>query len=193
MSSEVETSRQVSIRLCHGMESLASSRKLSGLRCSLDFARNDLYETSLGSKQPMRDRLNTREFRIDDYDGALQLWQRVEGVEVAEGDDREGVAQFVARNPGLSRVAIDGSAVVGVVMCGHDGRRGHIYHLAVDPAYRRYGLGRRLVKECLQGLRSAGVVRAIILVADYNLGGAEFWKRAGWEDITGAVPMGIDV
>jgi len=135
----------------------------------------------------------TREFCIDDYDAALELWQRVEGLEVAEGDDREGVAQFVARNPGLSRVAIDGSTVVGVVMCGHDGRRGHIYHLAVDPAYRRYGLGKRLVQECLDGLRQAGVVRAIILVADYNLGGAEFWKRAGWEDLPGAVPMGIDV
>ena len=135
----------------------------------------------------------TREFCIDDYDATLQLWQRVEGREVDEGDDKEGVAQFVKRNPGLSRVAIDGSKVVGVVMCGHDGRRGHIYHLAVDPAYRRYGLGKRLVQECVGGLRQAGVVRAIILVADNNLGGAEFWRRAGWEDIHGAVAMGIDV
>jgi len=135
----------------------------------------------------------TREFCIDDYDAALELWQRVEGLEVAEGDDREGVTQFVARNPELSRVAIDGSTLVGVVMCGHDGRRGHIYHLAVDSAYRRYGLGKRLVQECLDGLRRVGIVRAIILVADNNLGGAEFWKRAGWEDISGAVAMGIDV
>jgi ribosomal protein S18 acetylase RimI-like enzyme len=135
----------------------------------------------------------TREFSLDDYDAGLQLWQRVEGLEVAEGDDREGVAQFLARNPGLSRVATDGPAIVGVVLCGHDGRRGHIYHLAVDPAYRRYGLGKRLVQECLDRLRRAGIVRAIILVADYNLGGAEFWKRAGWEDIPGAIPMGIDV
>jgi hypothetical protein len=36
-------------------------------------------------------------------------------------------------------------------------------------------------------------VRAIILVDDNNFAGAEFWKRAGWEDIPGAVPMGIDV
>ena len=141
----------------------------------------------------MSGKIVTREFSIDDYDAALQLWQRVEGLEVAEGDDKEGVAQFVSRNPGLSRVAIDGSRVVGVAMCGHDGRRGHIYHVAVDPAYRRYGLGKRLVQECLDGLRRVGIVRAIILVADYNLGGAEFWKRAGWEDIPGAVPMGIDV
>ena len=141
----------------------------------------------------MSGKILTREFCIDDYDAALELWQRVEGLEVAEGDDKEGVAQFVARNPELSRVAIDGSTVVGVAMCGHDGRRGHIYHLAIDPAYRRYGLGKRLVQECLDGLRRVGVIRAIILVADNNLRGAEFWKRAGWEDIPGAVAMGIDV
>jgi ribosomal protein S18 acetylase RimI-like enzyme len=135
----------------------------------------------------------TREFSIDDYEAVLRLWQRVEGLEVAEGDDKKGVAHFLARNPGLSRVAIDGATVVGVAMCGHDGRRGHIYHVAVDLAYRRYGLGKLLVQECLDGLRQIGVMRAIILVADYNVGGAEFWKRAGWEDIPGAVPMGIDV
>ncbi len=141
----------------------------------------------------MTDKIVTREFSIADYEAALELWQRVEGVEVAEGDDKEGVAQFVARNPGLSRVATDGPILVGVIMCGHDGRRGHIYHLAVDPAYRRYGVGKRLVHECLDQLRQAGVIRAIILVSDNNPGGAEFWKRAGWEDIPGAMAMGVDV
>lgn len=141
----------------------------------------------------MNGKIITREFSIENYDAAFQLWQRVEGLEIAEGDDRESVAQFLEQNPGLSRVALDGSTVVGVVLCGHDGRRGHIYHLAVDPVYRGCGLGKRLVEECLKRLRAAGVVRAIILVADNNFGGAEFWKRAGWEDIPGAVPMGIDV
>ena len=141
----------------------------------------------------MSDNINTREFSISDYDGALQVWQRVEGVEIAEGDDREGVAQFLARNPGLSRVAIDGAAIVGVALCGHDGRRGHIYHLAVDPAYQGRGLGKRLFDECLDGLSRAGIQRVIILVADDNLRGAEFWKRYGWEEIPGASAMGIDV
>ena len=50
----------------------------------------------------MSGKIVTRDFSIDDYDATLQLWQRVEGLEVAEGDDKEGVAQFVARNPGLS-------------------------------------------------------------------------------------------
>ncbi len=141
----------------------------------------------------MSGKIITREFLIGDYDAALELWKKVEGLEIAEGDDRESVAQFLIRNPGSSRVAFDGPTIVGVVLCGHDGRRGHIYHLAVDQAYRGCGLGKRLVDECLERLRAAGVVRAIILVEDNNFGGAEFWRRGGWEDISGAVPMGIDV
>src|SRR6266849_8658325 len=116
----------------------------------------------------MRDNIDTREFSINDYDAAVELWQRVEGLEIAEGDDRESVARFLARNPGLIRVATDGSATVGVALCGHDGRRGHIYHLAVDPAYQGRGLGKRLVDECLEGLSRAGRTRVIIFVEDDN-------------------------
>src|SRR5262252_955546 len=134
----------------------------------------------------------TRDFSVDDYDAALHLWQRVEGLEVAEGDDKEGVAQFVARNPGLSRVATDGAAVVGVVLCGHDGRRGYIYHLAVDPAYQARGVGRRLMDECLAGLRGAGLKRALILVAHDNSRGRKFWRGHGWEEVPGPIVMGID-
>src|ERR1043166_7863209 len=137
--------------------------------------------------------IDTREFSISDYDGALEVWQRVEGLEIAEGDDRKGVAQFLARNPGLSRVAIDGCAVVGAALCGHDGRRGHIYHLAVNPAYQRRGVGKRLLDECLDGLRRAGLQRVIILVAGDNNRGMRFWERRDWEKIPGAVPMGIDL
>src|SRR5246500_4769504 len=104
--------------------------------------------------------IRTREFSIGDYDNAVQLWRRVEGIEIAEGDDKESVAGFLARNPGLSRVATDRSVVVGVALCSHDGRRGHIYHLAVDPNYQGIGLGKRLVDECLAGLRRAGLQRA---------------------------------
>src|SRR2546427_6800413 len=141
----------------------------------------------------MSGKIIAREFSIDDYDAALRIWERVKGIEIAEGDDRESVAQFLGRNPGLSRVAADGSALIAVALCGHDGRRGHVYHLAVDPAYQRRGLGQRLLDECLDGLRRAGVQRAIILVANDNQRGAQFWKRCGWETIPGAIAMGIDV
>jgi ribosomal protein S18 acetylase RimI-like enzyme len=141
----------------------------------------------------MSNQIATREFLIDDYDAALRIWQRAEGIEIAEGDDREGIAQFLERNPGLSRVAVDGSTIVGVALCAHDGRRGHIYHLAVDLAYRGRGLGKRLIEECLDSLRRTGVKRVIILVADDNVRGNDFWKRRGWEEIPSAIPMGIDL
>jgi N-acetylglutamate synthase len=141
----------------------------------------------------MRGKIETREFAIEDYDAALEVWQRVEGLEIAEGDDKEGVAQFLARNPGLSRVATDRSVIIGVALCGHDGRRGHIYHLAVDPAYQGRGLGKYLLDECLEGLRRAGLKRVIIMVADNNPSGREFWKRAGYEEISGAIAMGISL
>jgi ribosomal protein S18 acetylase RimI-like enzyme len=137
--------------------------------------------------------ISTREFVIDDYEVALELWERVEGLEIAEGDDKESIAEFLKRNPGLSRVATDGTNVVGVGLCGHDGHRGHIYHLAVDPAYQKRALGKRLVDECLEGLRKAGLKRAIILVADDNPRGRSFWKRCGWEEVPGAMAMGIDI
>jgi ribosomal protein S18 acetylase RimI-like enzyme len=138
-------------------------------------------------------KIDTREFLIDDYCAVVELWKRVEGLEIAEGDDRESVAQFLARNSELSRVAMDGSTIVGAVLCGHDGRRGHIYHLAVDPKYQGIGLGQRLVDECLHGLGRAGIQRAIILVAHDNPRGREFWKHRGWEEIPGAMAMGKDV
>jgi len=141
----------------------------------------------------MSGKIEIREFSINDYDAAIELWQRVEGLEIAEGDDREGVAQFLARNPGLSRVATDGSGIVGVALCGHDGRRGHVYHLAVDPAYQGRGLGKRLLDESLAALRRTGVKRVIIMVADDNLSGRQFWKGSGYEEISGAIAMGIDL
>ena len=141
----------------------------------------------------MSGKIKIREFSINDYDAAIELWQRFEGLEIAEGDDRESIAQFLARNPGLSRVATHGSAIVGVALCGHDGRRGHIYHLAVDPACQGRGLGRRLLDESLADLRRTGVKRVIIMVADDNQRGREFWKRSGYEEISGAIAMGIDL
>jgi ribosomal protein S18 acetylase RimI-like enzyme len=141
----------------------------------------------------MSDNIKIREFSTSDYDAALELWQRVEGLEIAEGDDKEGVDNFLLRNPGLSRVATDGRAIIGVALCGNDGRRGYIYHLAVDPTYQTRGLGKRLIDECLDGLRRAGLKRALILVAHDNPRGRKFWLRNGWEEVPGPIVMGIDL
>ncbi len=140
----------------------------------------DLFDTNLFGQDERRRIQNERE---DSHPRILH--QRLY--------EREDVAQFLARNQGLSWVAVDGSAIVGAALCGNDGRRGHIYHLAVDPAYQRCGLGKRLLDACLNGLRKAGIKRVIIMVADDNQRGTRFWERVGWEKIPGAVPMGIDL
>ena len=137
----------------------------------------------------MSDGVTTREFVMADYDAAIALWTGVEGVEICEGDSREEVAEYLKRNPGLSRVAEAGGKIVGVAMCGHDGRRGWIYHLAVAAEYRGQKVGRLLLDDCVDGLRKAGLKRAIILVAGDNPAGHEFGLRNGWEEITGAIPM----
>jgi ribosomal protein S18 acetylase RimI-like enzyme len=131
----------------------------------------------------------TREFVLDDYDGAIALWDGIEGVEICEGDSREEIAEYLKRNPGLSRVAEAEGKIVGVTLCSHDGRRGWIYHLAVAQAYRRQKVGKLLIDACVDGLRKLGLKRAIILVAGDNPAGHRFWLQNGWEDIDGAIAM----
>ena len=137
--------------------------------------------------------LTTREFVLEDYDAALALWTAEEGIEVCEGDSREEIAEYLKRNPRLSRVAEVQGKIVGAVLCGHDGRRGWIYHLAVLPAYRGKGVGKLLIDDCLAGLSEVGLKRAIILVAGDNPAGRQFWLRNGWEEIDGAIPMSREI
>jgi ribosomal protein S18 acetylase RimI-like enzyme len=130
-----------------------------------------------------------RPFVSDDYDGALALWSAENGIEICEGDARDEIEEYFERNPGLSRVAEMDGRIVGAALCGHDGRRGWIYHLAVAETCRGKGVGKLLLDDCLQGLREAGLKRAIILVAGDNPTGHQFWLRNGWEDIDGAIAM----
>ena len=80
--------------------------------------------------------ITTRAFVIDDFERAVALWNAMEGVEICEGDAREEIRAYLERNPGLSRVVEDDGKIVAAALCGHDGRRGFIYHLAVAGAGR---------------------------------------------------------
>jgi len=91
-------------------------------------------------------------FTIESYDKVHTLWKQSDGVGLGDSDSRENINLFLNRNPGMSYLAESGNKLVGVVLAGHDGRRGYIHHLAVAPNHRRRGVGNLLVNHCLQDL-----------------------------------------
>lgn len=125
-----------------------------------------------------------RHFAIADYAAAYCLWERTEGVGLSEADSEQGIAQFLTRNPGLSFVASTGERIVGTILCGHDGRRGLIHHLAVHRDFRRSGLGRLLVRSGLAALKSQGIDKCHLLVFQDNSQARAFWLRVGSEERT---------
>lgn len=122
-----------------------------------------------------------RTFRIGDYKEVLRLWKQTEGVGLNESDTRQAIASFLRRNPGLSFVAVQRGKVIGAVLCGHDGRRGYLHHLAVARRYRAQGIGLKLVESCLAKLRAADIHKCNIFVYAGHAAGMSFWKHNGWK------------
>src|SRR5262249_7071962 len=117
------------------------------------------------------------EMTLADYDAAYQLWQMTEGMGLSEADSRESIAAFLERNPGLSLVAWVRGEIVGTLLCGHDGRRGYLHHLAVTPTFRGQGIGTSLVKTCLGRLAERGLRKCHVFVRADNQGGQQFWRK----------------
>jgi len=121
-----------------------------------------------------------REMTIGDYDEVAALWRACEGVGLSDADSRESIAGYLARNGGMSFVAVEDGRVVGAVLCGTDGRRGYLHHLAVAGPHRKGGLGRALAERCLAALGERGVTRCHIHVFAPNVEARNFWTKTGW-------------
>ena len=121
-----------------------------------------------------------REMTIEDYDDLIALWQQSEGLRIREADSRRGIQHYLARNPGLSFIALHQDIMIGTIMAGHDGKRGYIQHLTVSGDYRRQGVGTKLLDLCLDSLLKTGIVKSHIFVLKTNDSGALFWKKRGW-------------
>lgn len=132
------------------------------------------------------------EMQPHDFDAVLALWRQSEGVGLTPSDNREAVHSFLVRNPGLSFVAWHEGRIIGAVLCGHDGRRGYLYHLAVAPVYRKQGLARAIVDACLSRLGACGILKATIFVYGHNDIGSRFWRKVGWRDRTDLVVLQRD-
>jgi putative acetyltransferase len=124
--------------------------------------------------------LRFRAMAADDYDAVLALWRDAEGVGLSEADERDAIAAYLERNPGLSLVAFRGDALVGALLCGHDGRRGYLHHVVVARSERAQGLGRELVRRALDGLGRLGIAKANIFVYADNAEGQAFWRATDW-------------
>lgn len=117
---------------------------------------------------------------IADYEEVRTLLRTMPGVTWRAADARHALERYLVRNPGLSFVARSEAQLVGCVMCGHDGRRGYLQHLAVDPAYRSGGIGRQLVRRCLEAVTQLGIEKVHLDVLIENQEAQQFWQSLGW-------------
>jgi ribosomal protein S18 acetylase RimI-like enzyme len=123
-----------------------------------------------------------------DYDAAYELWANSEGMGLSEADSRQEIVRFLERNPGLSQVAVnEDGTMAGTALCGHDGRRGFLYHVAVSCTSRGKGVGREIVIRCKDSLRASGIAKRHLMVIKENLQGQQFWERMGWQYRDGIV------
>ena len=122
-----------------------------------------------------------RSMQIEDYVQVYALWMTIHGFSIRTIDDsREGVERFLKRNPGISVVAEMDGRVVGAILCGHDGRRGCLYHVCVHENYRMHGIGRAMVVHCMNALQQEGINKVSLIAFTKNDIGNAFWKQIGW-------------
>lgn len=121
-----------------------------------------------------------RQMTMADYSGAYSLWKRTEGLSLEESDSREAMAIYLGRNRGFCFVACKGDRVIGTILCGHEGRRGIVRHLAISRKYRQRGVARTLISRCLSALGKAGIRKCNTFVLDTNTEGRSFWEHMGW-------------
>ena len=117
---------------------------------------------------------------IEDYQQAYDLWIECGNGLNDKDDSREGIDKYLKRNPTTSYVAVCEGDVVGVILCGHDGRRGIIQHACVSPKHRREGIGGKLVELALAALKEEGINKVLLVAFKKNLGGNAFWESQGF-------------
>lgn len=127
------------------------------------------------------DKIIIRNMTIEDYDGVYKLWMSIKGFAIRSIDDsREGVERFLLRNPDTSVVAVDNGRIVGSILCGHDGRRGCLYHVCVHEDYRMQGIGKRMVVHCMNALEREHISKVSLIAFTKNDIGNAFWNGIGW-------------
>lgn len=139
--------------------------------------------------------IQIREFRFpDDYPPVYELWSSMEkGVHVGRSDTAVEIEKKIQRDPDLFLVAECDHKIIGAVMGGYDGRRGLIYHLAVNPSFRGQGIGSRLMDEVEARLRSKGCLKSYLLVTSDNPEVEAYYQKRGWYHMDAIHLFGKDI
>ena len=124
--------------------------------------------------------IDYRLMSIADYQQCYDLWIKCGNGLNDKDDSCEGIDKYLKRNPSTSFVATCDGKVVGVILCGHDGRRGIIQHACVSPDYRRLGIGNRLVELALEALKKEGINKVLLVAFKKNEGGNAFCEAQGF-------------
>lgn len=120
--------------------------------------------------------------KIEDYNAVYHLWSATAGMGMRSLDGSPaGITKFLNRNPNTCFVAEFDNQIVGVILCGQDGRRGYIYHTAVRPDFRKRGIGKALVNITLESLKKEQINKVALAVFANNSLGNEFWEHMGFE------------
>ena len=119
-----------------------------------------------------------------DYSQIIALWQNAgPGIHLRRSDERDEIAKKIQRDPDLFLVAEIDGLIIGSVIGGFDGRRGMVYHLAVDDTYRKKGIGTVLMNELESRMKQKGCIRSYLLVTRDNLEAIRFYETHGWEQM----------
>lgn len=121
-----------------------------------------------------------RTMQSSDYPTVLQLWQQSEGLTLRDVDSQPAICAYLARNPGLSFIALDDGLLIGAVLVGTDGRRGYLQHLVVQESHRGQGVGRALLQAATQALSAIGIDKSHLLVLADNESALAFYRHLGW-------------
>jgi ribosomal protein S18 acetylase RimI-like enzyme len=125
--------------------------------------------------------MEIRKMGISDYKSVYNLWLSCKGMGLNDVDDSEkGISRFLERNPETCFVALDDGEIIGVILCGNDGRRGYIYHTAVKPSERNNGIGTKLVDRAMKAFEDIGITKVALVVFEKNETGNAFWEKKGF-------------
>jgi ribosomal protein S18 acetylase RimI-like enzyme len=127
--------------------------------------------------------ISIREFKYpQDYAAARRLWEIAgPGVHVRSSDQPDEIQKKLQRDPDLFLVAEVDGTLAGTVIGGFDGRRGMIYHLAVNAGYRKHGIGGMLMDEVEKRLKAKGCLKSYLLVTIDNEEAMRFYEKRKWE------------